>query len=1101
MSLIAATTLSTQAQNRVIFARDFSPNEGIVAAPEKPFRQELCLNGRWQFQPVPLPADYVRNTGTPPEIAKPDEARWETTPLKLPSPWNVNTWGNGRNVGQGTARPYTADSVYYPSYPAAWDGVEMGWLRRSFRVPADWKNQRFILHFEGVAGQAQVFVNGQSAGTHFDSFLPFDLDITALVRRDGDNELLVGIRKSDLLDKISPDFPENQRRTYPNGSNMDSLVGIWNDVSLLALPAVRVDDVFIKPWVNRNLLEAEVTLRNDTANVQNVQINGDVQPWVNLAGKDVLSAPEAKWKLDLTVLRLASQTVTIPPQSTARVTLSQKVGNQLRFWTPATPNLYGLVLKINQGGATLDSHYSRFGWRQFTIQGRDLLLNGAKIQLVGDLLHPFGPFIGSRRYTWAFYKMIKDVGGNAVRPHAQPRPRHYLDLADEMGLCVLDEAAIFGSSISLNLKEPETWQRLRNHVDGLVQRDRNHPSVFGWSTGNEMFALFFKTSQADREIQFRKLQELALRPRNLDQTRPWISVDGDQDLEGVLPTWSKHMGIGVPKDLPDIEKPLMIGEHGGTYYADPPLLAPLIGERAYESYATRNEALAIDLYRTIQQAARPRLAYFSPSELAWFGVEQLPFGYRTTERVPNLTDGVFFDAYIEGKPGVQIERLPPYCMTFNPGFDPALPLYKPLPMFDAMKAALDPRGPQPSQWAELPHIESRSHPSVTNSIPRVAFLGNRAGTLFQSLYLMGVPLADENDALFLLLVVDGENLGVDTAKAKETISSVLRRGGLAWIIARDKGAALAQLNGILPQGVEITPRRASSLLRGTEDAAIRGFGLGQLYFVDEPGDPYIQKAGLGGSFLKSSRVLLTASNTEWTLFHERGEVEKNSNVLIYERLQKPSGAALVEVPQATGKLWISTLDYQSKTPTVRAFWRQLFQNIGVKLDKPPVMALVASGKDGEGALWHYTIETPAADWMQPNFNDGAWQTGRGGFGGRVPNGEPKTDWHTADIWLRHEFILKKLPQQLMLQVHHDEDVEIYLNGTQIFTERGHITDYKNVEFSAEWLKLLQTGRNVLAVHCHQTAGGQFVDVGLVQESTTPNAPKKEHDLLLQGPKD
>ena len=92
------------------------------------------------------------------------------------------------------------------------------------------------------------------------------------------------------------------------------------------------------------------------------------------------------------------------------------------------PNLHGLVLNVARGATILDKKYARFGWREWTINGRELRLNGTKIQLNGDLKHPFGPFIGSRRYAWAWMKMVQDVGGNAIRPHAQPRPRFYLDL-------------------------------------------------------------------------------------------------------------------------------------------------------------------------------------------------------------------------------------------------------------------------------------------------------------------------------------------------------------------------------------------------------------------------------------------------------------------------------------------------------------------------------------------------------------------------------------------------------------------------------------------------------------------------------------------------
>ena len=1090
--MLCAATVARAAEPtaKTIFAHEFAPAQGIIAAPEMPQRSEISLNGRWQFQPVPIPQNFKFDTGNAPELTLPQADKWDATAIKIPSPWNVNTWGNGRDAGAGSSRPYHADSVYFPSYPASWDSVQMGWLRRSFVVPATWKNRRLILHFEGVAGQAQIWLNGQKVGEHFDSFLPFDFDVTAAAKT-GANELLVGVRKSTLFDVLSADYPANQRRTYPNGSFMDNLCGIWQDVSLLAVPNVRVTDNFIKPLVDQNALECEITLRNDSDTAQTVSVGGTVKSWVNLVGKDVISAPESKWRLGDTAFALTAKNVMISARSTAKITLRQNVNKRLKFWTPDAPNLYGLTLQIRRNNQVLDSQYTRFGWRQFKIRGRDLLLNSKKIQLVGDFLHPFGPFIGSRRYAWAYFRMIKDVGGNAYRPHAQPRPRHYLDLADEMGLCVLHESAIFGSSISLNFKAPQTWPRLQKHVDDLVLRDRNHPSVFGWSTANEMFAQFFNVNAEDRKIQFAQLQELALRPRTLDPTRPWISVDGDEDLQGVLPTWSKHFAIGVPT-LPNINKPLMIGEHGGTYYAPPTLLEPLVGERAYENWRGRDEGLAIDLYRTIVET-QPKLAFFSPSELAWYGLDFLPFGYRDHTRVPNLSDGIFFGPFVEGKPGIQIERLPPYVMSFNPGFDPTLPLYKPLPMFSAMRDALKTPPANAAKWAIKTPVQ-RTQPAATNTIVQVGFIGDDA--LRQRLYAMGIPLAEDN-ANVQLLVIDGDNLGGgDAMQVLARANEVLARGGMVWILARETGAALPQLQPLLGDKVALTSRRASSLLRGADDAAINGFGLGDLYFAEEPTDVYLQKHGIGGPLVDTSRVLLQASNTDWTLSNRRGESEKSA-ITIYEQLQKPSGATLIGTPRAQGKLWLSTLDTSLKTPRYRSFWRQLFQNLGVQLVAPPTTALVPSAREGDGAEWRYTIQAPAENWFAPDFADAQWQTGRAGFGDQVPNGQPHTAWHTPDIWLRHEFDVKAIPAALSLEVHHDEDVEVYLNGVRIFAEAGFSVDYKSVPLNADVLKNLRVGRNVLAVHCHQTAGGQYIDVGLEKESSMSRT--SEHNLLLDGP--
>ena len=936
--------LPAHGQARVEFTEPFAPTEPFVAAPEMPARQDLCLDGRWQFQPVDVPATFQPGSGTPPPLP-PDSSRWEATPIKIPSPWNVNVWGNGSDVGDGTKHPYEADSVYYPSYPPRWDGVQMGWLRRSFRVPPGMAGKRLWLRFEAVAGEAQVIVNGQPVGSHFDAFLPFEFDVTHCVHPDGDNELLVGVRKSELFNVVSPDYPKTQSRTYPNGSNMDHLVGIWNDVFLVAVPSVRVEDVFIQPDVAANTLVAEIALHNDEPMPQTVHLSGQVAPWVNLAGKDVPSAPVSRWRLDPPVLNLIGEEVTIPPGKTVSLTQKVSVGQKLKPWTPAEPNLYGLTVELTGAhGTSVDRKYARFGWRQFTLRGRDLLLNGQKLQLFGDFCHPFGPFIGSRRYAWADCRMIKDFGGNAIRPHAQPMPRFWMDVADEMGLCVLDESAIFGSSIALNLREPVTWERLERHVDDLVLRDRNHPSVVGWSPANEMFALFLHASPADKEAGYAKLEALAQRPPRLDPTRPWISVDGDKDLNGTLPVWSSHFGLGVPHDLPDVAKPRMIGEHGGTYFAAPPLLQGINGDRAFQDYAGRNEALAIDLYQMVVQCARPELAAFSPSELVWFGLEPLPFGYRTDERPPGKLDGVFFPNYVEDAPGVQIERLPSYVMTLNPGFDPSLPLYKPLAMFEAIKAALDPCGPQRSSWDHPTGVSATPpQPPHSDRIAQVSFLGDPNGALFRHLSALGVPFVTGERSHTALLIVDGETSdAADPTAIQATADDVCAHGGMVWMMFHDKGAALPHLGGILPASLTLTSRQASSLVHGVMHPATTGFSLADLYFAEETPDPYIQKAGLDGPLAQGGRVLLTASATDWSLFERQPESRKCSSVLIYEHVRKPVGAALVEFNRGEGKLWLSTLDAIGDTPVRNKFWKQLLHNLGVKLADPAAANPAAS---------------------------------------------------------------------------------------------------------------------------------------------------------------
>lgn len=132
-------------------------------------------------------------------------------------------------------------------------------------------------------------------------------------------------------------------------------------------------------------------------------------------------------------------------------------------------------------------------------------------------------------------------------------------------------------------------------------------------------------------------------------------------------------------------------------------------------------------------------------------------------------------------------------------------------------------------------------------------------------------------------------------------------------------------------------------------------------------------------------------------------------------------------------------------------------------------------------VWKYTTDKPAGDWFAPGFDASAWSDGVGGFGTEgTPGIALNTDWHTGDIWLRRNFTLRAEDMPgIELQVFHDEDVEVYLNGVLAMKQAGFITDYDEFPISPEALAALHPGRNTIAVHCHQTTGGQGIDVGIV----------------------
>ncbi|MDR1270670.1 MAG: hypothetical protein LBK82_14210 [Planctomycetaceae bacterium] len=941
---------------RTEFDGFFAPSESWVKPPESEFRKEICLNGSWQFQPVQVPADWQPNRGIPPELAMPNDHAWETVPIKIPSSWNVNTWGNGRHVGAvttGTAaadRQYFPDSVYYPSYPEHWDGVRMAWMKRTFTVPNDWIGKRILLHFEAVSGMAEIYINGQKTGENFGRFLPFEIDVTQTIHVDKPNEILVGVRSLRLFDKTSEKYSK-MRTPYPPGSNMDKINGIWQDVYLLAVPAVRIDDVFVKPFVHRDTLETELILKNDSAQPATVTITGTVFSWLNKAPntsfnaalnksrQEMIDAPIPKWELDQTAsLKLErKEEISLPSGQPITVTVSEKVVNTLKLWSMEEPNLYGLVLDVWENGKKIDTKYVRFGWREFRIVGDKLELNGKPVQLFADLLHPFGPFISSRRYVWSWYSMIKEMHGNAVRPHAQPHPRIYAELADEMGLAVLAETGMFGSSIQLNFEEHAAWDRYAEHYKRLILRDRNHPSIFGWSWGNELFAIFIydkAITPEQTDIWYKKLETYGKSGMKYDSTRNWYSCDGDEDFRNTMPVWNKHFGHGTDwkKELPDnIDKPLMVGEQGGTYYAKPAQLAVFNGKRAYENYRGRNEALAIDVYRNITEIALLRLTFFSPAETAWFGLEHLNFGYSDFSRLPNQNDGIFFTKpFEENIPGVQIERLPPYVTTLNPGFDPKLPLFKPLPMFEAQKAALDPNGPQKLPDYSI-HREAIIGNIVHSTYDHILFLGDEKGELYKRLTAMGVPLVldrwmdeeEENNSIFV--IVDGNSFSGNDV-------SVIDRSSRTVIIFRRKTEIPKSLEKYL--GKTTLVERTATQLQG-QYYYTQFLSCSDFYFAEEPEDRQVIKCALDGDILKRGQVKFEAATVDWSLFNDSPESAKCAAVCLYETIKKPSGIAAIGQRirgDFDGELFVTTIDVIPESPKNRTLWQNIL--FGVEFSKP-----------------------------------------------------------------------------------------------------------------------------------------------------------------------
>jgi tetratricopeptide (TPR) repeat protein len=239
-------------------------------------------------------------------------------------------------------------------------------------------------------------------------------------------------------------------------------------------------------------------------------------------------------------------------------------------------------------------------------------------------------------------------------------------------------------------------------------------------------------------------------------------------------------------------------------------------------------------------------------------------------------------------------------------------------------------------------------------------------------------------------------------------------------------------------------------------AALAAAGQGK----DEPPISDAAKAKLRGQALG----WLKAELTVWSKLFESGPPQDRPAIVqtLSNWQQDPDlagirdAAVLAKLPGDERKEW-------------QALWARV----------PQVWTVVPTSK-GEGQKWRYTTQQPAEGWQKADFDDKQWQQGVGVFGGRGQLPSVRTEWNTADIWLRREFTLPEGKwEDLLLLLAHDDDAEVYVNGVLALKVSGYVTDYVAMPLSAEARKALKPGKNLFAVHCHQTVGAQYIDVGIV----------------------
>jgi beta-galactosidase len=412
---------------------------------------------------LPFDAGWKFTTGDPAAAQDPAfaDAAWRS--VTLPHDWSIEGQIEKTNPTGGAGG-------FFPA------GV--GWYRRGFDAPANWKGKRVSIEFDGVYKNASVYLNGELLGTHPYGYTAFWFDLSDRLKYGARNAIAVRVDNSKQ---------ENSR--WYSGS------GIYRHVWLTVTDAVHVEHwgvLVTTPEVSAE--RARVVVETRVAN------ESGGQPAITV--ETTLLGPDGKQ-----VGRPFTQ-----EGSVTRPTL----------WSPETPALYRAVTRVKAGGKLVDEVETPFGIRTLA-WGADkgLLLNGKPIKLIGGSLHHDNGPLGSAAFDRAEERrvqLLKAAGFNMLRTSHNPPSPAFLDAADRVGMLIMDEAFDCWEQakkpFDYHLDFADWWQR---DLDAMLLRDRNHPSIVIWSIGNEI-------PERGQESGARLAKVLSDYVRQRDRTRPITSA-------------------------------------------------------------------------------------------------------------------------------------------------------------------------------------------------------------------------------------------------------------------------------------------------------------------------------------------------------------------------------------------------------------------------------------------------------------------------------------------------------------------------------------------------------------------------------------------------
>jgi len=371
----------------------------------------------------------------------------------------------------------------------------IGWYRKTFALPASSKNKKIFIGFDGIYHNSEVWINGHYLGKRPNGYISFSYELTSYLNfGSGKNAIAVRVDNSD----------------QPN-SRWYSGSGIYRNVWLTT-----VNKTYFTQW-GTFITTPQISGRSATVHVSTTIMPDENNLTLKITirnqnGKTVAESLSPVKNADDTTITFASQNL--------------EISNPVS-WSPDRPYLYKVSLQILHKDKILDNYSINTGIRSFVFDAKKgFFLNGIHTKIKGVCLHHDLGALGAAINTRAIQRqlqLLKDMGCNAIRTSHNPPAPEFLDLCDRMGFLVLDESFDMWAKKKSKHDYHEDWNKW--HVQDLtdqILRDRNHPSVFMWSIGNEIREQFDTSG-------ITIARELVHIVKNIDNTRPVTSALSEAD--------------------------------------------------------------------------------------------------------------------------------------------------------------------------------------------------------------------------------------------------------------------------------------------------------------------------------------------------------------------------------------------------------------------------------------------------------------------------------------------------------------------------------------------------------------------------------------------